>query len=65
MQKISFIGIFLILAGAFLLLRNVLDLDIPFWDFFFPVLLILWGVSMLVKNITQSSKGKKPASPAS
>jgi predicted membrane protein len=59
MQKFSFFGIFLIVVGAFLLLRNVLDLDIPFWDFFFPILLILWGVSMLVNNITRSAKAKK------
>jgi hypothetical protein len=58
MHKISFLGIFLVLAGAFLLLRNVLDIQIPFWDFFFPVLLILWGVSMLVKNITAVTKKK-------
>jgi len=59
MKKISFAGIFLILVGAFLLMRNVLDIEIPFWDFFLPVLLILWGVSMLVRNVTGASKGKK------
>jgi hypothetical protein len=62
MKKFSFAGIFLILVGAFLLLRNVLDLNIPFWDFFVPVLLILWGVSMLVRNIMGTSKAKKTES---
>lgn len=62
MKKFSFAGIFLILVGAFLLLRNVLDLDIPFWDFFVPVLLILWGVSMLVRNVTSTTKAKKTES---
>jgi hypothetical protein len=60
MQKFSFFGIFLIIVGTFLLLRNVLDLDIPFWDFFFPILLVLWGVSMLVNNIARTAKTKKP-----
>ena len=63
MQKFSFFGIFLIIVGAFLLLRNVLDLDIPFWDFFFPLLLILWGVSMLMKNISEATKKKNPSPP--
>lgn len=58
MQKFSFFGIFLVIVGTFLLLRNVFDLDIPFWDFFFPLLLILWGVSMLVNNITKSTRKK-------
>ncbi|MEI8135304.1 MAG: DUF5668 domain-containing protein [bacterium] len=58
MQKISFLGIFLVIAGAFLLLRNIFDFDIPFWDFFFPVLLILWGVSMLVRNVSKGVKSK-------
>ena len=58
MQRFSFFGVFLIAIGAFLLLRNVLDLDIPFWDLFFPLLLILWGVSMLVNNITRSTRKK-------
>ncbi|MDP4220185.1 MAG: DUF5668 domain-containing protein [Bacteroidota bacterium] len=61
MQKFSFFGIFLIVVGAFLLLRNVLDLDIPFWDFVFPLLLILWGVSMLVNNVMRSTKKNNPA----
>jgi len=55
MKKFPVAGIFLIIVGAFLLLRNVLDLDIPFWDFLLPVLLILWGVSMLINNL---SRGK-------
>jgi hypothetical protein len=63
MQKFSFFGIFLVIVGAFLLLRNILDLDIPFWDFFFPLLLILWGVSMLVNNISQAGRKKKTAAP--
>lgn len=58
MQKFSFFGIFLIIIGAFLLLRNVLDLDIPFWDFFFPLLLILWGASMLLNNISRATRKK-------
>ena len=62
MHRFSFFGIFLITVGAFLLLRNVLDLDIPFWDFFFPLLLILWGVSMLFTNISRSSRSKQPPS---
>ena len=64
MQKFSFFGIFLIIVGAFLLLRNVLDLDIPFWDFFFPLLLILWGASMLVNNISRSTHKKNSAPPS-
>jgi hypothetical protein len=59
MQKFSFLGIFLIIIGVFLLLRNVLDLEIPFWDFLLPLLLILWGISMLVRNISKTAKPKK------
>ncbi len=64
MQKFSFFGIFLVIVGAFLLLRNVLDLDIPFWDFFFPLLLILWGVSMLVNNVSHATRKKNTSPPA-
>ena len=56
MQKFSFFGIFLVVVGGFLLLRNVLDLDIPFWDFVFPLLLILWGISLLINNVSGSLK---------
>ncbi len=59
MHKFSFFGIFLVVVGGFLLLRNVLDLDIPFWDFVFPLLLILWGASMLINNISKSTRIKK------
>ncbi len=65
MQKFSFFGIFLIAVGAFLLLRNVLDLDIPFWDFVFPLLLILWGISMLVNNINGARRKKLNQPPVS
>jgi hypothetical protein len=60
MKKFPFAGIFLIIIGAYLLLRNVMDLDIPFWDFLLPVLLILWGLSMLVKNLSRA-KSAPPA----
>jgi hypothetical protein len=60
MFKVSFFGIFLVVVGTFLLLRNILDLDIPFWDFFFPLLLILWGASMLINNIARAAKKKAP-----
>jgi hypothetical protein len=56
MKKFPFVGILLILIGAFLLLRNVLDLQIPFWDFLLPLLLILWGVGMLVNNVSKAKK---------
>ena len=62
MKKFPFAGIFLIIIGAYLLLRNVLDLDIPFWDFLLPVLLILWGISMLVKNLSGAKKSTPPIS---
>ena len=65
MQKFSFFGIFLVAIGAFLLLRNVLELDIPFWDFVFPLLLILWGVSMLINNIRGARKKKVAQPPVS
>jgi hypothetical protein len=60
MKKFPFAGIFLIIIGAYLLLRNVMDLDIPFWDFLLPLLLILWGVSMLVKNLSRAKSTKSP-----
>jgi hypothetical protein len=63
MKKFPFAGIFLIIIGAYLLLRNVLELDIPFWDFLLPVLLILWGMSMLFKNLS-SGRIKKSTPPA-
>ena len=53
MFKHSFFGIFLVIIGVFLLLRNVLDMDIPFWDFVFPLLLIMWGASMLISNVSR------------
>ncbi len=56
MFKHSFFGIFLVIIGAFLLLRNVLDMDIPFWDFVFPLLLIMWGASMLINNLSKIKK---------
>lgn len=65
MQKFSFFGVFLIAIGAFLLLRNVLDLDIPFWDFVFPLLLILWGLSMLINNINRARRKKLAEPPIS
>ena len=64
MKKFPFAGILLIVIGAYLLLRNVLQLDIPFWDFLLPVLLILWGITMLVRNLSGSAKSKKATSAA-
>jgi uncharacterized membrane protein len=63
MKKFPFFGILLIAIGVFLLLRNVLDLDIPFWDFLLPILLILWGISMLIKNVTGMGRRGKPIQP--
>lgn len=60
MFRHSFFGIFLLCIGLFLLLRNVFDLDIPFWDFAFPILLILWGLSMLIGNITRAANSRSP-----
>ena len=50
-------GVLLLVIGVTILLRNVFDINLPLWDIVLPALLILWGVSMLVKNI---SKAKRP-----
>ncbi len=54
-----FWGILLVIIGATVLLRNVFDIHLPLWDVIFPALLILWGVSMLVKNVSRASKPKQ------
>ena len=59
MFRNSMFGIFLLCIGLFLLLRNIFDLDIPFWDVAFPVLLILWGLSMLINNVSKASRKTK------
>jgi small neutral amino acid transporter SnatA (MarC family) len=58
MQGSTFWGILLVVIGGTVLLRNVFDINLPLWDVISPALLILWGVSMLVKNVSRS--GKKP-----
>jgi hypothetical protein len=51
-----FWGAFLVLFGIMILMRNVFDIEIRFWDTVVPILLILWGISMLVNNLGK----KKP-----
>lgn len=50
-------GVLLLVIGVTILLRNVFDINLPLWDIVLPALLILWGVSMLVRNI---AKAKRP-----
>ncbi len=63
MFRNSMFGIFLLCIGVFLLARNIFDLDIPFWDVAFPVLLILWGTSMLINNVSKASNSRKTKTP--
>ncbi|MBS1902137.1 MAG: hypothetical protein JSS75_00340 [Bacteroidetes bacterium] len=51
-----FWGILLVVVGGTILLRNVFGVDLPLWDVIFPAMLILWGVSMLIRNVNRSSK---------
>jgi predicted membrane protein len=46
-----FWGAFLVLFGLMILMRNVFDIEIRFWDTVMPILFILWGISMLMKNL--------------
>ncbi len=49
-------GVLLLVIGITILLRNVFDINLPLWDIVLPALLILWGVSMLVKNISKAKR---------
>jgi len=46
-----FWGSILIIFGGVILLRNVFGIDIEFCETAFPILLILWGASMLATNL--------------
>lgn len=46
-----FWGVVLIVFGGVILLRNLFGIDIEFWETLFPILLILWGASMLLTNL--------------
>ncbi|HYM19533.1 MAG TPA: hypothetical protein VEW28_00855 [Candidatus Kapabacteria bacterium] len=59
MSSGMFWGALLVIIGATIMLRNVFDIHLPLWDVIFPSLLILWGVSLLFKNVSRSSKPKQ------
>jgi hypothetical protein len=63
MFKAPIFGIFLLCIGLFLLARNIFDLDIPFWDVAFPILLIVWGASMLINNLSKAAHSRKAKTP--
>ncbi|MEK7096636.1 MAG: DUF5668 domain-containing protein [Patescibacteria group bacterium] len=44
------IGVLLLLIGALLLLQNLGYITGDIWSYFWPVLLILIGLSMMVKT---------------
>ena len=52
----TFWGVLLVIIGGTILLRNVFGIDLPLWDVLLPAALIVWGVSLLVKNVSKSSK---------
>ncbi len=56
MKSGIFWGILLVIIGGTILLRNVFDINLPLWEVIFPSLLILWGVSMLIKNVSKASR---------
>jgi hypothetical protein len=56
MKSGLFWGILLVIIGGTILLRNVFEIHLPLWDVIFPAMLILWGVSMLIKNVRNAPK---------
>ena len=55
----TFWGVLLVIIGGTVLMNNVFDIHLPLWDVIFPSLLILWGISMLIRNVSRSSGSKK------
>ena len=51
-----FVGLLITLIGALILLRNLDVIHGDFWDWFWPLLLVLVGLSIIVKRPGKSKK---------